>query len=299
MNLKHLRYVWMTARAGSVAKAAQQLHLTPQTVSAQIKLFEEELGVALFRPAGRGIELTDAGAIALTYADEIFALGDELTAALQAHTQQALPAFRVGVTDVVSKSLALRLLTPLNALANPVRLICREGQMDTLLADLALHRLEVLVADRPMPSGLAIRGHNHKLGESPIAFFAAPALAARCGQGVKFPECLNGQPLLLPSPSTAVRAEIDRWLTASRVLVQIAGEFDDSALMEAFAQAGSGFFPAPAILSQEICRQNGVQEVGRVNSVREAFWLISTERHIKHPAVLAILDGARKAMVGG
>lgn len=293
MNLKHMRYFWMVARTGSVIQASKKLYLTPQTVSAQLKLFEEEMGATLFKPAGRGIELTEAGKIALSYADEMFALSDEMSAALHAHAQLVLPGFRIGITDVVPKSLALRLLTPLNQLADPVRLICREGQMENLLAELGLHRLDLVVADRPMPSGLAIRGHNHKLGESAVAFFAAPSLI---NSNQRFPECLQNQPLLLPSQSTAVRSEIDRWLHEEHISPKIVGEFDDSALMKAFAQVGSGYVPAPAILSKEICSLYNLREVGRVESVREGFWLISTERRIKHPAVRVMLETGRAAM---
>ncbi|MFZ5511372.1 MAG: LysR substrate-binding domain-containing protein, partial [Pseudomonadota bacterium] len=273
--------------------AAKQLHLTPQTVSAQIKLFEGELGAVLFRPAGRGLELTESGRVALSYADEIFALGDEMATSLRAHGGRALPAFRVGISDVVPKSLAFRLLAPLGGLPEPVRLICREGQIDWLLAELALHRLDIVVADRPMPAGLAVRGHSHKLGESAVAFFAAPDLAEK---SAAFPACLNGAPLLLPGPGAAARGEIDRWLGEVRVSAQVMGEFDDSALMKAFGQAGSGFFPAPAILSDEIAARYEVREVGRVEEVREAFWLISTERRIRHPAVRAVLEAARAAV---
>lgn len=293
MNLKHLRYFWAVAHTGSVASAAKRLHLTPQTVSAQINLFEEEVGVPLLRPAGRGLELTEAGRIALSFADEMFALGDEMVSSLRAHSCRALPAFRVGISVVVPKSLTRRLLASLKGLSEPVRLICREGQIDWLLGELALHRLDMVLADRPMPAGLSVRCHSHKLGESAVSFLAAPALADRCGA---FPDCLNGAPLLLPGPNAAVRSEIERWLGEARLSPQVVGEFDDSALMKAFAQAGEGFFPAPAILSEEIGARYGVREVGRVEQVREAFWLISTERHVRQPAVRAVLEAARTAL---
>lgn len=293
MNLKHLRYFWAVAHTGSVARAAQQLHLTPQTVSAQIKLFEDALGVALFRPAGRGVELTEAGRVALSYADEMLALGDEMKTALTARRSHAMPIFRVGITDVVPKSVAYRLLAPTGGLPEPVRLICREGQLDLLLAELALHRLDMVVADRQMPAGLNVRGHSHKLGESAIAFFAAPGLAAKCAA---FPDCLDGAPLLLPGQGAAVRGQIERWLGEVRIAPRVMGEFDDGALMKAFGQAGGGFFPAPAILSREIAARYGVRQVGRVDGVREAFWLINGERRISHPAARAVLEAAHGAL---
>lgn len=293
MNLKHLRYFWVVAHSGSVAGAARRLHLTPQTVSAQINLLEEEVGTALLRPAGRGLELTEAGRVALSYADEMFALGDEMLSSLRAHAGRGLPAFRVGISVVVPKSLTRQLLASLKGLAEPVRLICREGQIDWLLGELALHRLDMVLADRPMPAGLSVRCHSHKLGESAVAFLAAPELAPA---GTPFPECLNGSPLLLPGPNAAVRGNLERWLGETRLSPQVVGEFDDSALMKAFGQAGEGYFPAPAILADEISARYGVREVGRTEEVREAFWLISTERHVRHPAVRSVLEAARTSV---
>ncbi|ARP93446.1 MAG: transcriptional activator NhaR [Gammaproteobacteria bacterium] len=295
MNLKHLRYFWAVAHAGSVAAASNQLHLTPQTVSAQIKLLEDDLGTALFKPAGRGLELTEAGRVALSYADEIFALGHEMVSSLRANAipEQTMATFRVGISDAIPKSLTHRLLASLKRVEKPIRLVCHEGTIDWLLGELALHRLEMVLADRPMPAGLAVRGHSRKLGESAVAFFAAPELARR---GAAFPACLNGAPLLLPGQNAAVRGEIDLWLGESRLYPRVIGEFDDSALMKVFAQAGEGYFPAPAILSDEICARYGVSEVGRLEEVREAFWLISTERRIQHPEVRAVLEAARGAV---
>lgn len=295
MNLKHLRYFWVTARAGSVAAASKQLHLTPQTVSAQIKLLESDLGADLFKPAGRGLELTKAGSVALSYADEIFALGQDMVLALRAsgNEGQTMAAFRVGISNVLPKSMSHRLLLSLRQLTNPVRLICREGSIEGLLGELALHRIEMVLADRPMPAGVAVRGHSRKLGDSAVAFFAAPSLVR---PGVGFPACLNDAPLLLPGQNAAVRGEIDRWLGESRLSPRIVGEFDDSALMKVFAQAGAGYFPASAIISDEICARYGVVEVGRLEEVREAVWLISTERRIQHPEVRAVLKAARTAV---
>lgn len=293
VNLKHLRYFWAVAHAGSIAGAARQLHLTPQTISAQIKLFEDEVGAPLLRPAGRGLELTEAGRVALSYADEMFALGDEMLSSLRTHAGPALSALHVGISEVVPKSLTLRLLASLKRLPERVRLVCREAPIDWLLGELALHRLDMVLADRPMPAGLSVRGHNHKLGESAIAFFAAPALADQWGA---FPGCLNGAPLLLPGPNAAMRGELERWLGDARLSPQIVGEFDDSALMKAFAQSGEGYFPAPAILAGEIAARYGVREVGRVEQVRQAFWLISTERRIRHAAVRTVVEAARGAV---
>ena len=302
MNLKHLRYFWIAAHAGSIAAASGQLHLAPQTVSAQIKQLEHELGRALFKPAGRGLELTEAGRVALSYADEIFALGQEMVSSLQADgpASHAATAFRVGVSDSVPKSMAHRLLATLNRTAKPVRLVCRSGPIESLLGELALHRLELVLADRPMPAGLAVRAHSRKLGESALAFFSHPRLLR---SETAFPACLNGAPLLLAGQNTAIRGAIDGWLGEARLHPQVVGEFDDSALMKVFGEAGEGTFPAPAILSNEICARYGVIEVGRLEAVRESFWLITTERRIQHPEVRAVLDAARTTVfmtpVGG
>ena len=296
MNLKHLRYFWTVARLGGVARAAERLNLAPQTVSAQVKLLEEDLGASLFRPAGRGLELTEAGRMALSYADEMLALGDEMKSALAARQARPMPILRVGITDVVPKSVAYRLLAPLGALDEPVRLLCREGQLDLLLGELALHRLDMVLADRPMPSGLAVRGHSHKLGESSIGFFAAPALI---DAGATFPRCLDDAPLLLPGAGAAVRGPLERWLDEARIRPRLMGEFDDGALMKAFGQAGAGLFPAPALLRDEIAVRYAVRMVGQVDSVREAFWLISGERRITHPAIQRVVETAREILFAG
>lgn len=290
MNLRHLRNLWTVARMGGVAKAAERMNLTPQTVSGQVRQLEQDLGVTLFRPAGRGLELTDSGRMALSFADEILQLSDEMKMALDSSRRQPLPVLRVGITDVVPKTLAYRLLAPVSNLSEPIRLICREGQIDMLLAELALHRLDLVVADRPMPSGLAIRAHSHKLGESGLAFFASPTLKAASSG---FPACLDDAPLLLPGSGAAIRGHIDRWLSEHRLMPLIVGEFDDGALMKAFGRAGAGYFPAPALQTAEICARYEVSCVGTTNAIQEGFWAISVERRISHPAIEVVIASAR------
>lgn len=296
MNLKHLRYFWAVARMGGVGRAAEQLGLTPQTVSGQIKMLEADLGTALFRPAGRGIELTEAGRQALSFAEEILALGDEMKASLAARQQRPQPVLRVGITDVMPKTLAHRLLAPLGGLPEPVRLLCREGGIDMLLGELALHRLDAVMADRAMPASLAVRAHSHRLGESAVGFYAAASVAPGAKQ---FPACLDGAPLLLPGPGAVLRDQIEQWLNGQRLNPRIVGEFDDSALMKAFGQAGAGFFPAPALLADEICARFDVRLVGQTDSIRESFWLISADRRISHPAIRLLLESGRDMLHGG
>lgn len=293
VNLKLLRYFWTVARTGGVTRAAERLDLTPQTISGQVRQLEEELGAALFRPAGRGLELTEAGRVALSYTDEILQLGDEMAQAVAARQGQPMPVLRIGITEVVPKSFAYRLLAPVGRLPEPVRLVCREGSIDMLLAELALHRLDLLVTDRPMPPGLAVRGHSHKLGESALAFFAAAEI---CSGKPDFPGCLDGAPLLLPGAGAAVRGHIDRWLNELRLMPRLMGEFDDGALMKAFGQAGAGYFPAPAVLADEVCARYGVRRVGTIDEIREGFWLITAERRISHPAIVTVVESARAAL---
>jgi LysR family transcriptional activator of nhaA len=289
MNFKHLHYFWTVAHSGGVARAGERLHLTPQTVSAQIKLLEQSLDTALFKPSGRGLELTEAGRLALGYADEIFALGDELRAALASRRERPDLPFRVGITDVVPKAVAYRLLEPAEREVAGLRLVCREGKLDRLLAELALHRLDMVIADRPIPANINVRGYSHKLGESEIAFFAGAGLE----DGPRpFPDCLDDAPLLLPGDDATVRGQIERWLESRRLRPRVAGEFDDDALMRAFGQAGGGYFPGAAALAEELRAQHGVRMVGRAEGLFEAFYAITGERRISHPAVRAITGAA-------
>jgi LysR family transcriptional activator of nhaA len=241
-----------------------------------------------------GLELTDAGRLALCYADEIFALGNELRAALESHMAGPTLPLRVGITDVVPKAIAYRLIEPAERQVKGLRLICREGKLDRLLAELALHRLDMVIADRPIPPNINVRGYSHELGASEIALFALPALLAT---DRPFPECLNDGPLLLPGDDSMVRGQIERWLERQHLTPRIAGEFDDDALMRAFGQAGGGYFPGAAVLAEEMRTQHGVVLVGRVEGVRESFYAITGERHNRHPAVTAITGAAQSLLV--
>jgi LysR family transcriptional activator of nhaA len=291
LNYKHLRYFWTVAKAGGIARACERLHLTPQTVSGQLSAFERTLGHKLFARAGRRLELTEAGRMVLGYADEIFTVGAELEGALRNEGGGLPLLFRVGVADSVSKSVAYRLLEPAVGLTEPLRLVCREGKLASLMADLAIHRLDIVIADGPMPAGLSIRGFNHLLGECGLTFFATPALARR--HRARFPQCLDGAPLLLPGEEAAVRPGLMRWLEAGGLRPRVVGEFDDGALTEAFGKAGIGIFAAPSAIAAEVRRQYGVVALGRTEAVTERFYAISVERRLSHPAVLAISSAAR------
>ncbi|MEX8493377.1 transcriptional activator NhaR [Sphaerotilus sp.] len=292
MNFKHLYYFWATAKAGGVVRASEQIHTTPQTLSTQIKLLENSLGCALFRKRGRGLELTDDGRAALGYADQIFALGAELEAAIgQSGRRRAELEFRVGIADQVPKSIAYRLLEPALDGHDPVRLICHEGKLADLLAQLAVHRLDLVIADEAMGPNLSVKAYSHPLGTTAMGFFATPALKATL-QG-PFPQCLDGAPMLIQGAASAIRQRLDLWLTEHGVRPRRVGEFDDSALLKAFGAEGRGLFMAPTVLEDETCTQYGVEVVGRSEALVEQFFAISVEQRITHPCVVAITQAAR------
>jgi len=296
LNYKHLRYFWTVAKAGSIARACERLHLTPQTISGQLSAFEDALGHKLFARAGRRLELTEAGRMVLGYADEMFTVGEELEEALR-HTGGSLPLqFRVGVADSVPKSVAYRLLEPAVFLPEPLRIVCREGKLAGLMADLAIHRLDLVIADGPMPADMSVRGFNHPLGECGITFCATPALAQR--HRARFPRCLDGAPLLLPGEEAAVRPRLMQWIESIGVRPKFVGEFDDGALMTAFGKAGIGIFAVPSAIAEEVRRQYQVRVLGRTDAVTERFYAISVERRLTHPAVVAISSSARTELFG-
>lgn len=296
LNYKQLHYFWHVATAGGISRAAERLHLTPQTLSGQIALLEDNLGAKLFRRVGRRLELTDTGRVAQSYAEDIFRTGGELEEVLRGSQGGRPMQFRVGIADVLPKSVAYRLLAPAMALAEPIRIVCREDKLDRLLGELAIHRLDLVLADSPMPDQAEVKGYSHKLGECGVAFLASPGLAAELRGD--FPACLNDAPLLVPGEGTAMRGHLMRWLAAQQLHPRIAGEFDDSALMNAFGQGGSGVFPAPAVIAEEIRRQHGVEILGATETVSERFYAISVERRLSHPAVLAILQAASRDLFG-
>jgi len=292
INYKHLHYFWVAAKTGGIARASERLHLTPQTISGQISLLEDQLGEALFDRVGRTLELTETGRLVLSYADEIFSLGGELEEMLRNLPDERPLVFKVGVTDVVPKSIAYRLLAPALQLPESVRIICREGSIDSLLAELAVHRVDLVIADGPIPTTVNVRGFNHPLGECGINFFAAPELARKLAKN--FPQCLGGAPLLLPGEMSAVHGRLLQWFDKLHIQPRIIGEFDDSALMKAFGRAGTGVFIAPTPIAEEIEKQYNVKSIGQTDEVRDQFFAISVERKISHPAVASITEMARE-----
>lgn len=294
LNFKHLRYFWMVAKTGSIARASEKLHLTPQSISGQLSEFEARLGIELFRRAGRNLEVTEAGRRILGMAEEIFTLGDELLEALHSDVARKPTPFHLGIADSVSKSMAYRLVEPALKLGDTVHLICREGRLASLLADLAIQRLDMIIADRPMPANLNVRGYSHLLGESSLAMFAAPQYAGELSGD--FPGILDNARLLMPGEDVAIRPKLIRWFDSLNLRPRIVGEFDDSALIKAFGQAGAGLFVAPSAIADHICEQYKVVQVGRIDSVVEQHYAITTERKLTHPAIVEISKSAREVV---
>ena len=296
LNYHHLLYFWTVAREGSVVKAAEQLRLTQPTISGQLRTLEESLGEKLFARAGRRLVLTDVGRVVYRYADEIFSIGRELLDTL--HDRPTGRPYRlvVGVADVMPKVLVRRLLAPALALPEGVQLVCREDKTDRLLAALSVHELDVVLADAPMGPQVSVKAFNHLLGESAVSLLAARPLAAKLKRG--FPASLHQAPMLVPAEHAMLRRSIDQWLDARGVRPRVVAEFDDSALMKVFGQSGTGVFPAPSVVEQDVCRRYSLSVVGRLEEVRERFYAISVEKRLKHPAVVAISEAARHDLFG-
>lgn len=294
LNYKQLHYFWNVAKAGSIARAAERLHLTPQTISGQLGELERAVGTDLFRRTGRRLELTAAGKLALSHADEIFQIGSELEALLRYPSKDKQLPFRVGIADVVPKSIACRLLAPVMTLAEPVRLVCHEDKLERLFAELAIHKLDLVIADRPLPSELGVKGFSHVLGSCGVDFYAEAELARR--YRTDFPRSLHGAPMLIPGEGAAVRGPLARWFSQQQIQPRIVGEFDDTALMKAFGKIGGGIFPIPAVIAGEVEKQYDVEMVGHAEEVFVKYYAISVERRLTHPAVVAVSQAARQVM---
>ncbi len=296
LNYHHLLYFWVVACHGSVTRAAAELRLAQPTVSTQLRTLEEVLGEKLFARTGRRLVLTDVGRLVFRYADEIFGLGRELLETVKGRPTGQPMRLTVGIADAVPKLIAYRLLRPALTGAEPVRIICREDKPDRLLAQLAVHGLDLVLSDAPIGQTTKVRAFNHLLGECGVTFFGTPALARTCRRG--FPRSLGGAPMRLPTDNTALRRSLDDWFESEDIRPRVVSEFEDSALLMAFGQAGMGLFPAPSAIERQVRSQYGVVVVGRLDTVCERFYAISGERRLKHPAVVAISEAARQRVFG-
>lgn len=294
LNYHHLLYFWMVAREGTVARAAALLRLAQPTLSGQIHALEGAFNEKLFERAGRGLRLTEMGRLVFRYADEIFALGRELSESVRGQPTGRPLRLTVGVSDGMPKLVAFRLIEPALALPQPVRLVVHEQSTERLLAALALHELDVVLTDRLAPPGVSVQAFNHLLGDCGATLFATPKLAAKYRR--RFPRALDGAPFLLPGESSTLRRALEQWFEKQRIRPRIIGEFDDSTLIKVFGQAGTGIFAAPSIIESSVRKQYGVAVVGRMESVRERFYAISAERRLKHPGIIAITESARREL---
>ena len=295
INLKHLRYFWAVASNGSIANASEILHLTPQTISGQLSELEYQIGTKLFQKAGRNLALTDAGRMVFNYAEEIFRLSTELEGVLDGRDPSAQLTLNVGIAMVVPKLLAYRILAPVLNLEQPVHLVCTEAPFVDLLADLSVHKIDLILADSPFSPGLNIRAYNHLLGESGITFFVREPDDKLYRDN--FPQSLDNAPMLMPTTNCALRRSLELWFENFDVRPSVVAEFDDRALMKAFGEAAGGIFTSPTAVEDDVLDKYAVKVIGRSEEVRERFYAISAERKIKHPAISAITEAARQDLL--
>jgi LysR family transcriptional activator of nhaA len=297
LNYHHLLYFWTVAKEGSIAQASKQLRLAHPTISAQIHRLEEVLGEKLFARKGRNLVLTEVGRMTFRYADDIFALGRDLVDTIKGRASGRPIRLVVGLSDVLSKSIVQRILEPAFHLDEQVQVICRaDRSTDAFLGELAINAVDVVLSDTPIGPGTAVRAFNHLLGECGTAFFAAPAMARAYRR--RFPTSLDGVPFLLPGRNSALRRTLEQWFDTHGIRPKMVGEMDDAALMKVFGEAGVGVFAAPDVVDEDTRQRYKVHLVGHAADIRQRFYAISVERKIKHPAVVAICEVARRDVLG-
>lgn len=292
LNYHHLLYFWTVAREGGLAPAATRLKLSPQTISGQIHLLEESLGEKLFTKRGRRLELTEMGRTVRNYADEIFSLGRDLMEAVRSGAAERSPRLVIGIAEVIPKLLARQLLAPLLAEDDGFRLVCKEDHAERLLVELAAHRVDALLVDRAIPASAGVRAFNHLLGESTMTWFAHKREAKRLR--ARFPECLDGARIMLPTEEAVIRSSVESWLDQQGLRPKIVAEFDDHALLKVFAHEGLGLFPAPTAMRDAIVEQYDLEPIGEVETLRERFYIVTLERRLQHPAVRQLTERARR-----
>ena len=290
LNYHHLRYFWMVAREGSLRKAAERLSVSQPSISAQIRLLEDALGEKLFRRSGRGLHLTDAGRMAYGYAEEIFTLGRELVGALKGTGSDRPMRVNCGVVDSVPKVVAHQVLRPALESQPPTYLTCREGKLDELLAQLASHRLDLVLADEPAPTGLRFKVFNHPLGSTGVTICARGATATKLKRN--FPRSLSGAPALLPTENTSMRMALEQWFSANAIQPKVIAEFEDFALLKVVAAECDAFFPVHSAAAQEAVDRYGCRVVADLPECSTSFYAITAERRLKHPAVVALTEHA-------
>ena len=294
LNYKHLYYFWVVAREGSIAKASQVLHLTPQTISGQLSQFEDTIKVRLLQKHGRGLALTESGQLVLRYATDIFYLGEELQEALKDTRTGRRQRLVIGILDSIPKSIAYKILEPALKLGKDLTFNCIEGPLDKLVSQLAVNNLDVVIADAPISANYNIKTYSHLLGESSISFFASHYRAANYRK--HFPQCLDGAPMLMPSDASSIGRAVKQWLRDNDLRPKIKGYFDDSALLKAFGKAGEGIFFMPSVIEKSVIQEYNVRAIGKVDELTERYYAITAHRRISHPAVAAIYETARESL---
>ena len=291
LNYHHLRYFWTVAKEGGLTKAAAKLHVSQPTISAQIHELESVLGEKLFRRAGRNLALTDTGQQVLSYAEEIFSLGQDLVNAVKQRPTTRPLRLNLGVADALPKLVSYRIIEPIFRLPQPVQVCCSETNVSDMLLELAAYRLDIVLADEPASSGVTSRVFNHFLGESGVTLCAMPVLATRLRRG--FPKSLNGAPALLPMQNSGLRRSLEKWFHAVGVRPRLVGEFYDPAFVNALAIHGLGFMTVPTVVVKEVVHRFGFRVIGQTDECQQQFYAITPERKLTHPAVAAITSGAR------
>ncbi len=295
LNFLHLFYFWTVVRQGNISAACESLHVTQPTISTQIRKLEKSLRQQLFDRSGRGLALTDVGKMVFDYADDIFAVGREMLGALRGLPHDRSLKLMVGIPMVISKLIVYRLLEPILHFPQSVQIVCHEAPLETLIADLIQHRYDVILSDAPVSPHSRTRSFSHPLGSCGVSICASRELGARIRR--RFPESLDGAPILLPTANTELRRAMDRWYDERGFVPRIVGEFDDSALIKEFGQAGAGVFPIPSAVLNEVKQQYRVQLVGQLEDIKLQFYAITLERKMTHPAVVAISQGAKEGLL--
>jgi LysR family transcriptional regulator, transcriptional activator of nhaA len=294
LNYHHLFYFWTVAKEGSIARATSKLGLAQPTISAQLKALERSLGEKLFERAGRGLVLTEIGRTVLRYAEEIFTLGHELTDAVKDRPRNKPVRFEVGVSQVIPMLLVEKFLRPVcSSKPDHLRLICREGRLSDLLPALAIHDVDLVLADQPADPAIKVKAFSHLLGECGVSFFAGKR---HRGLVKGFPGSLHAAPFLVPGRSTWTFTALEQWFEAMGIQPTVVGEFEDVDLLQVFGRRGMGVFTAPTIVEREVCRQFDVAAIGRTDKIRERFFAISVERKLRHPAVVTLTQAARSTL---
>lgn len=295
LNYNHLQYFWTVAKEGSITKATTVLHLTSQTISGQLKLLEDSIGEALFSRVGRGLVLTETGHLVFQYADEIFSLGAELSSKMRSGDIGVPEGLKVGVINSIPKLIAFKILRPALETEQPLRLVCKEGKLEDLLGELAVHQLDIVISDSPIPLGFNVKAYSHAIGDSSLAFFCAGEDAKK--YSADFPKSLHKAPMLLPTNNNPVRRSLEDWFEQNDISPLVIAEVEDSALMKVFGGQGTGVFPGPDVMRKEIEEMYGVSKIGATGSVLENYYMISPERKLKHPIVLQLIESARENLL--